>query len=219
MNYKLSASILSANFAHLQDDIQACEAAGMDWIHVDVMDGHFVPNLTMGPFIVEACRRITSLPLDCHLMVDNPETLVNAFAKAGASNLTIHPENNPKTEETLRKIRSLGCQPGIAINPDTPVEALTPFLHLVDMVLVMTVYPGYSGQKFIPETVHKITEVLQIAKKLNPQLLIEVDGGINSETIKITRDAGANTFVSASAIFHHPHGIASGINDLRRSLR
>jgi ribulose-phosphate 3-epimerase len=214
----LSASILSADFAHLQNEIKTCERAGVDWIHVDVMDGHFVPNLTMGPFIVETCRRITSLPLDCHLMIEKPEILVEAFAKAGASNITIHPENNPLIIDTLIKIRSLGCKAGIALNPATPAETIKTLIPYADLILVMTVNPGYSGQKFMPETVAKINEIYKLITSSSENPFIEVDGGINVDTTKQTRDAGANAFVSASAIFHYPKGIIEGVRSLREAL-
>lgn len=211
----ISASILSADFACLEEQISSCEQAGVDWIHVDVMDGHFVPNLTMGPFIVAACRRITSLPLDCHLMVEKPETLVEAFARAGASNLTIHPENNPTVANTLKTIKDLGCKPGIAINPATSVEVINPLLPLVDMVLVMTVNPGYSGQEFMPSVIQKISQISTIIHEINPEIRLEVDGGINTKTMKSVLSAGANTFVSASAIFGDPDGISAGVSKLR----
>ena len=218
MKYILSSSILSADFTNLQKDITACEKAGVDWIHIDVMDGHFVPNLTMGPFIVEACRRITKLPLDCHLMIENPENLVDAFIKAGATNLTIHPENNPLVLDTLSKIRSAGCKAGIAINPATPIDVIEPLIDHVDLILVMTVNPGYSGQKFMPEMVGKISKISALIQKCQTPPIIEVDGGISADNIALVRDAGATAFVSASAIFNHPGGINTAVEELRVSL-
>lgn len=214
----LSASILSANFAHLQDEINACEKAGVDWIHIDVMDGHFVPNLTMGPFIVKTCSGITKIPLDCHLMIENPQNLIEAFAHSGASNITIHPEGNPLIRETLEKIKILGCKAGIAINPETSIELIKPLIDYVDLILVMTVYPGYSGQKFMPSMILKIAEVSSMIQKRQHQPIIEVDGGINTETIRFVKDAGANAFVSASAIFDYPQGIEAGVKSLRSLL-
>lgn len=218
MKYTISASILSADFSNLQNEITSCEKAGVDWIHIDVMDGHFVPNLTMGPFIVEACRRITKLPLDCHLMVEKPENLLDAFIKAGATNITIHPEKNPLILDTLAKIKAAGCTAGIAINPATPVELIEPILSYADLILVMTVNPGYSGQRFMPETVNKIARIAALAQNCPTPPIIEVDGGINADTISLVRDAGASAFVSASAIFHYPSGIESGVKELRNKL-
>jgi ribulose-phosphate 3-epimerase len=155
----IAPSILSADFTRLGEQIAEAEAAGADWIHVDVMDGHFVPNLTMGPFIVEACRRASSLPIDVHLMIEHPENLLEAFARAGASHLTIHVETCPDVAGTLKKIQGLGCLPGVTLNPATPVEALDPALLHAGLVLVMTVHPGYSGQSFMPEMLPKIAGI------------------------------------------------------------
>ena len=211
----ISASILSADFGNLADAIRQCEQAGCDWIHVDVMDGHFVPNITMGPFIVETCKRITSLPLDVHLMIETPEKYVEPFRKAGADRLTVHIEGNPGIRATLQRICELGARPGISLNPETPVSAIEPVIDLVDLVLVMTVHPGYSGQSFMPETAEKIGEVSAMINKKGFSPLIQVDGGITSTTLPQCMKGGANTFVAATAIFKHPAGIKAGIDELR----
>jgi len=216
--YYLSPSILSADFARLGDQILQAEQAGADWIHIDVMDGHFVPNLTMGPFIVETCRRITNLPLDVHLMITNPDDLIEDFAAAGADYLTVHIETCPEVQNTLERIRELGAQPGITLNPDTPASKIKPYLPLVDLVLVMTVKPGYSGQSFKSEVVPKIGQIRKELELSNPQALIEVDGGISAETIGSTIEEGAQVFVAASAIFQHPRGIEAGIQALKDQL-
>jgi len=214
----LAPSILSADFNHLAEQVAAAESAGVDWIHVDVMDGHFVPNLTMGPFIVEHLRRVTSLPLDVHLMVTNPEDLLEPFAHAGASHLTVHVETCPQAAETLKRIRALGCKAGLTLNPATPAEALRAALPLADLVLVMTVHPGYSGQAFMPEMVAKIASVRTMLDGIGSGAWLEVDGGISALTIAGTRRAGADAFVAANAIFRHPDGIAAGIGALRDAL-
>lgn len=211
----ISSSILSADFARLGEQIKEAEAAGVDWIHVDVMDGHFVPNLTMGPFIVETCRRITSLPLDVHLMVSNPEDLIAPYAKAGANRLSVQVESTPHIYRLLQRIHELGCKTGVVINPGTPAASLETILHLADLVLVMTVNPGYSGQEFLPDVVAKIARVRQMIQERNLNTLIQVDGGITGETLPLTYQAGARVFVAATAIFKHPQGIAAGIKQLR----
>jgi ribulose-phosphate 3-epimerase len=213
--YLIAPSILSADFLHLGNQIATCEKAGADWIHVDVMDGHFVPNLTMGPFIVEHVRRGTALPVDVHLMIENPENLLEAFAKAGASHLTVHVETCPDIVGTLKTIRSLGCKAGVTLNPATPASTLAPALPYADLVLVMTVHPGYSGQSFMPDMLPKIAEVRRMLYTLGSIADLEVDGGISAVTLPQAREAGANAFVAASAIFEHPDGISGGIRALR----
>jgi len=217
-SYLISASILSADFTRLGDQIREAERAGTDWIHVDVMDGHFVPNLSMGPVIVEACRRVTQLPLDVHLMVESPEILLPAFAQAGATNLTVHVETCPHLHHTIQTIHELGCKAGVVLNPSTPAYLVEPILPLVDLVLVLSVNPGYSGQNFLPEVLPKISTLRRELDKINPRAWLEVDGGINAETLPLVRDAGANVFVAAHAIFDYPQGIRSGIRLLRSLL-
>jgi ribulose-phosphate 3-epimerase len=217
-NYLIATSILSADFSRLGDQINQVQTAGGDWIHIDVMDGHFVPNLTMGPFIVETCRRITDLPLDVHLMIENPDLLIPAFVQAGASLLTVHVETCPNLHRTLQNIRNLGCRPGVVLNPGTPAMLIEPVLHLVDMVLVLTVNPGYSGQSFLPETLPKVIQVRKMLDRINPQAMVEVDGGITPKNLPQVRDAGAQVFVTATAVFGHPEGIAAGIQSLRASM-
>lgn len=214
----ITPSILSANFSCLKDQIVEAEAAGADWIHIDVMDGHFVPNLTMGPFIVEACRQMTRLPLDVHLMVEEPERMLEAFAKAGANLLYVHQETCPNLHRTLQNIRELGCKPGVVLNPATPAAAIQQVLYMVDLILVMTVNPGFSGQKFIPEVIPKIAQLRSQLDEVNPSAMIAVDGGITAATLSPTAAAGANVFIASTAIFKHPKGIADGIQELRASI-
>jgi len=216
--YVLSSSILSANFARLGEEIATVEAAGVDWIHVDVMDGHFVPNITMGPFIVETCRRITKLPLDVHLMIENPERYIEAFAKAGASGLTVHVETCPDIVSTLKKIKALGCKAGAVLNPETPVGAIQPALMEADLILVMSVHPGYSGQSFMPESVARVSEIRKKLDALRSSAWLEVDGGIDVKTLPEMREAGATAFVAATAIFKNPQGPAEGVRALRAKL-
>jgi ribulose-phosphate 3-epimerase len=213
--YIISASILSADFSQLGSQIARAEKAGIDWVHIDVMDGRFVPNITMGPFIVEACRKMTGLPLDVHLMITHPEDHLEAFASAGASILSVHTETCPNLHRTMQRIKELGCKAGVVINPGTPASAVSSVLHLADLVLVMTVNPGYSGQKFLPETTPKVAEIRRMLNEINSEADLEVDGGINTLTLPSVQTAGANAFVAASAIFHHPDGIEAGVNSLK----
>ena len=213
----IAPSILAADFTRLGAEIEACESAGAEWIHVDVMDGHFVPNLTMGPFIVEACRRATRLPLDVHLMIEEPERYIDAFAEAGASHLTIHVETCRNPTDVIRRIKALGCKAGITLNPATPASSIEPFLPQADLVLVMTVNPGYGGQKFMPEVLPKIEEVREALDRIHSPARLEVDGGISAGTLPGVRKAGADTFVAGNFVFKHPLGIAEGIRSLRGS--
>jgi len=213
--FVIAPSILSSDFLHLNDVLQTCKSAGADWIHVDVMDGHFVPNLTMGPFIVRHCRRGTDLPLDVHLMVEKPEGLLEAFAEAGASRLTVHLETCPHLHRTLEDIRALGCEAGVTLNPGTPVSSIFQVLPYVDLVLVMSVDPGFSGGNYIPEMVGKVAEIRKELDRIGSSAWLEVDGGISPETLPEMKTAGATAFVSATSIFTHSGGIAAGIASLR----
>ncbi len=216
--YWIAPSILSADFSCLKDQLQETEAAGADWIHIDVMDGHFVPVLTMGPNIVEACRRSSKLPIEVHLMIERPEQMLEAFAQAGANRLIVHVETCPHLHRTLQTIRELGCQNGAALNPGTPAVLVEPVLPALDLLLAMTVNPGYSGQKFIPEVLPKIRELRRLLDNLDREVPIEVDGGINAETLPMAWQAGARVFVAASAVYRHPDGIEAGLAALRESI-
>jgi ribulose-phosphate 3-epimerase len=216
--YIVTSSILSADFACLGDQIEQAEQAGIDWIHIDVMDGQFVPNLTMGPFIVETCRRITKLPIDVHLMIETPERLIADFAHAGANLLYVHVETCPHLYRTIQFIHEVGCKAGVVLNPGTPAVAIEAVLPIVDVVLVMTVNPGFSGQQFIPGITPKITQIRRLLDHINPQAQIAVDGGINSTTLPLALQAGAQIFIAATAIYKHPQGIAAGVHELRSLL-
>jgi len=213
--YILAPSILASDMTQLGNEIRAAESAGADWIHVDVMDGHFVPNITMGPFIVEACRRATKLPLDVHLMIEKPEQILEAFAKAGASRLTVHVETCPHLHRTLQYIKSLGCSAGVVLNPGTPVGAIEPVLGIADLVLVMSVNPGFGGQEFIPESIGRIADIRKKLDALGSSAWLEVDGGVSVETISQLKEAGATAFVAGTSVFKHPQGVEAGVKALR----
>jgi ribulose-phosphate 3-epimerase len=216
--FYIAPSILSADFSHLGDELRTIENAGADWVHVDIMDGHFVPNMSMGRKALEACKKVSNLPLDVHLMVEFPENFIEWYAQSGADHLTVHIEATPNIHRVLQHIRELGCKAGIAINPGTPVSTLDAVLHMVDLVLVMTVNPGFGAQRFLPETLQKIKEVRQKLDQKNPKALIKVDGGISTSTIRDVAEAGAQVFVAGNAIFNHPGGPDVSISELKACL-
>jgi ribulose-phosphate 3-epimerase len=199
---KIAPSILSADFTCLGQEIKAVETAGADWIHVDVMDGHFVPNITMGPLVVEAVRRSTKLPVDVHLMITNPDRYIRDFAAAGADYLTVQVEVCPHLHRTIHLIRESGAKAGAVLNPATPLSCLDHILEDLDLVLIMSVNPGFGGQKFISGSLDKIRILKDRIRDRNPSVLIEVDGGVNSATIGDISHAGADVFVAGSAIFN-----------------
>lgn len=207
----LAPSILSADFTNLSQQIRYVEMAGADWIHCDIMDGKFVPNITFGPIIVEAAKRISKLPLDVHLMIENPENYFEAFINAGASYLTIHQEAVVHLDRQINRIKELGAKAGVSLNPGTPISVLDDILHLVDMVLIMSVNPGFGGQKFIPNALKKIKDLANLRKERNLDFLIQVDGGIGTENIKEVSDAGCDVFVAGSAVFGQDNISAAAI--------
>lgn len=198
---KIAPSILAADFSKLGEEIKEVEQAGADLIHIDVMDGHFVPNITMGPLVVDAVRPITKLPLDVHLMIENPDAYIEQFVTAGADYITVHVEACPHLHRTLQLIRSFGVKSGVVLNPHTPIESILQVLGEVDMVLFMTVNPGFGGQTFIEPVLSKVEQLAAIIKERNLSIDIQVDGGVDEETIGPCVKAGANIFVAGSAIF------------------
>ncbi|MCU0512619.1 MAG: ribulose-phosphate 3-epimerase [Anaerolineae bacterium] len=214
----LAPSLLAADFTRLGEQVQEAAAAGADMFHVDIMDGRFVPNISMGPLVVQAVRRVTTLPLDVHLMIVEPERYIPAFAAAGASSISVHLEACPHLHRTLQMIRDEGCRAGVAINPHSPALLLHEVIGMLDIINVMTVNPGFGGQVFLPETMSKIAQLRAMAGDRHMPVDIEVDGGINQETVASAVQAGANVLVIGTAIFQHPQGIAAGIRDIRSTL-
>jgi ribulose-phosphate 3-epimerase len=204
MTCRIAPSILSADFGHLADEVARLEAGGADWIHVDVMDGQFVPNLTFGAKVIETLRKLTKLPLDVHLMVVEPEKYFDSFAEAGANNLTIHAEAAPHLNRQLARIREVGCRAGVALNPSTSIEAVREVAPELDLLLIMTVNPGFGGQSFIAGSASKVRRARALLTETTSRAMLEVDGGINRETIAEVWRAGADTFVAGHAVFAAP---------------
>lgn len=197
----LAPSILSADMSNLTQQIRLVEMGGAGWIHCDIMDGHFVPNLTFGPIIVEAVKRSTKLPIDVHLMIKNPDNLLEDFVKTGANYITVHQEEVVHLNRTVSRIKELGAKAGVALNPATPVSTLKDIAEYIDLVLIMSVNPGFGGQSFISNSIRKIKETIQLRKELKADFVIEIDGGISSKNIKSIKNAGCDVFVAGSAIF------------------
>jgi ribulose-phosphate 3-epimerase len=211
-------SILSADFTRLADQVRAAEAAGAQRIQIDVMDGHFVPNITMGPLIVEAVRRCTSLPLEAHLMITNPQDFLEPFARAGADVLIVHQEVCPHLHRVIQQIKACGKQAGVALNPSTPISLLVDILGLLDLVLIMTVNPGFGGQDFIPATLPKISRLRQMIDARELPLDIEVDGGIHEQTVPLVVKAGATLLVAGSAIYNERESVEQAMARLRKAI-
>jgi ribulose-phosphate 3-epimerase len=218
MTIGIVPSILSADFTRLGEQVREAEAAGAQRIQIDVMDGHFVPNITMGPLIVEAVRRCTRLPLEAHLMITNPEQYIEDFAQAGADVIIVHQEVSPHLHRLIQQIRTAGKMAAVALTPSTPVFMLEDILSLLDMVLIMTVNPGFGGQDFIPETLPKIRRLRQMITERNLRCDIEVDGGIHEATVPLVVQAGANLLVAGSAVYNEHESVAEAMARLRNAI-
>jgi ribulose-phosphate 3-epimerase len=214
---KLAPSILSADFARLGEQVAEAARAGADYIHVDVMDGHFVPNITIGAPVVAAIRPVTMLPLDVHLMIEHPERFISEFVHAGADIITVHVEASPHLQSTIRLIKELGAKAGVSLNPPTPLSAVDKFIHHVDLVLIMSVNPGFGGQSFIPATLLRIAKMRKILDARGLSAELEVDGGINADNAPDIVEAGANVLVAGNSIFRAEDGISMAIQRLREA--
>ena len=214
----INASILNADFGNLKDQIEQAVAAGIDWVHLDIMDGHFVPNLSIGPAIAKTCRQITNLPIDAHFMISNPNDFIPVFADAGVNLISVHIEGDAHIHRTLQNIINHNCQAGIVLNPGTPVEAISSVLNMVELVLVMCVDPGFGGQKFIPAMLPKIQQVRKLIDEQDHDIHLQVDGGIDINTLPEAVKAGADSFVIGSAIFRNKDGISESLKQLKSLL-
>ena len=212
---KIAPSILSADFARLSDEIGDIEEGGAEWVHVDVMDGHFVPNITIGPLIVDAARRSTNLPLDVHLMIKNPDHYVEAFVKAGADIVTVHQEACTHLHRTIQKIHELGAKAGVALNPGTSLETIRDVLPYLDLLLVMSVNPGFGGQSYIEASTAKLGRARAMLDEVGSDAELEVDGGVGVSNVEEIVDAGASVVVAGSAVYGHPDGAAAGVRAIR----
>jgi ribulose-phosphate 3-epimerase len=215
---KIAPSILSCDFSRLAEEIQAAEAGGADWIHVDVMDGHFVPNITIGPVITEGARRATDLPLDVHLMIEAPERYLAAFVKAGADSLTVHQEVCADLADIVGRIHELGVRAGVAVNPDTPLETVRHVLEDVDLFVIMSVHPGFGGQKYISGSTEKIRVARSMLVEMGSSAELEVDGGIDALNAVEAAEAGASVLVAGSAVYAHSGGAAAGVRAIRKAV-
>lgn len=214
----LAPSILSSDFSNLTQQIRLVEIGGADWIHCDVMDGKFVPNITFGPVVVEAVKKSTHLPVDVHLMIKDPDSFIEDFIKAGADYVSVHVEEVIHLNRTVERIKELGAKAGVVVNPATPISSLKDIAEYVDLVLIMTVNPGFGGQKFISNSLRRIRETVDLRNSLNAKFLIEVDGGVNNKTIRKIREAGCDVFVAGSAIFHADN-ISAATTELKNLIK
>lgn len=215
---KIAPSILSCDFSRLADEIQAVESGGADWIHVDVMDGHFVPNITIGPVITAGARKATDLPLDVHLMIEQPDRYIEAFVSAGADWLTVHAEACTHLHRTVERIRELGARPGIAINPATPLASVTDVVPYIDLLLVMSVNPGFGGQSYITTSTVKVQNARALLDEMGSAAELEVDGGVDPGNVGDIQEAGATVVVAGSAVYGHAEGAGTGVRSIRDAL-
>jgi ribulose-phosphate 3-epimerase len=215
---KIAPSILSCDFSRLADEIQAVESGGADWIHVDVMDGHFVPNITIGPVITAGARKATDLPLDVHLMIEQPDRYLEAFVKAGADWVTVHAEACTHLHRTVQQIRELGARPGVAINPATPLASMVDIVPYIDLLLVMSVNPGFGGQSYIPSSTAKVQAARSLLDEVGSSAELQVDGGVDSGNVATLEAAGATVVVAGSAVYGHAQGAGAGVRSIREAL-